>query len=53
MHDRDEGCYGPGSWELLSHREVEGTGLGKAGLCSSAWVAMEKASVLKETRGHG
>lgn len=34
MHGRDEGRSGPGSWELLFHGEVEGTGLGTAGLCS-------------------
>lgn len=40
MHGRDEGCFGLGSWELLSHRWVEGTGLETVGLCSWGWVAM-------------
>lgn len=37
---RAEGCSGRGSWELLSNREVKGTGLGTAGLSGWRWVAM-------------
>lgn len=58
MRGRDEGCSGPGSWELLSHGEVESTGLGTAGLCGwgmgghgLGWTAMEKASTLRKWEG--